>query len=372
MTPAEVVVAGHLCLDLIPDIGAHVSLEPGNLSEVGPLTFAPGGGVANVGSALTKLGVRAHLVAQVGDDALGTLLRRQLQERVPQAHLSVQTCPESTSYTVVISPPTTDRVFLHHSGCNDTFSAGAIDLEAAAGARIFYFGYPPLMAAIYRDGGRGLAELLAKLQTEGVLTVLDFAMPDPGGQSGRVDWHAFLANVLPRVDVVTPSLDELCVMLGEAQRSSHATWSTLAEALLSMGTKAVALTLGEQGLYLRTGDLSSQSTHPLLPHEVWSRRELLAPIFQVDVRGATGAGDASAAGLIAALLRGQTPEEVVTSAVAVGACSVEAADASSGVRNWDETQTRVRAGWSRGEVADEQVWRHVGGAWLGPHDVRSD
>jgi len=63
--------------------------------------------------------------------------------------------------------------------------------------------------------------------------------------------------------------------------------------------------------------------------------------------GTTGAGDATIAGFLGALLRDKTAEEALTMAVAVGACNVEAADALSGLQSWQATQERVDQGWAR-------------------------
>ena len=42
----------------------------------------------------------------------------------------------------------------------------------------------------------------------------------------------------------------------------------------------------------------------------------------------------------------------------MGACNVEAADALSGIRPWEETWRRVRSGWARHElVLDASGWR---------------
>jgi len=85
---------------------------------------------------------------------------------------------------------------------------------------------------------------------------------------------------------------------------------------------------------------------------------LWAPCFRVEVVGTTGAGDAAIAGFIAGLLRGLAPAATLTAAVAVGACNVEAADALSGIRPWDETLGRIAAGWPRRALAiDAAGWR---------------
>ena len=57
-----------------------------------------------------------------------------------------------------------------------------------------------------------------------------------------------------------------------------------------------------------------------------------------------GAGDATVAGFLHAPLLGDSPEDAVTAAVASGASSVEAADATSGVRSWKETRCRISRG----------------------------
>jgi sugar/nucleoside kinase (ribokinase family) len=94
-----------------------------------------------------------------------------------------------------------------------------------------------------------------------------------------------------------------------------------------------------------------------------------SPAFQANEKGATGAGDASIAGFLSALLRDMTPEESVIAATAVGACNVEAADGVSGIRPWQETLDRVAAGWSRRDLeVDAPGWRFDEGQklWFGP------
>jgi hypothetical protein len=69
------------------------------------------------------------------------------------------------------------------------------------------------------------------------------------------------------------------------------------------------------------------------------------------------------------LLRGLNAEQAVTMAVAVGACNIEAADALSGIRSWEETQARVAGGWPRHAMhLDAAGWRCDAptGLWLGP------
>src|SRR5258708_16870009 len=66
---AEAVVAGHICLDVIPLlVGGAVHFTPGHTVGAGPSIFATGGAVSNTGLALHKLGVPTLLIGKVGDD----------------------------------------------------------------------------------------------------------------------------------------------------------------------------------------------------------------------------------------------------------------------------------------------------------------
>ncbi len=118
-----------------------------------------------------------------------------------------------------------------------------------------------------------------------------------------------------------------------------------------MGAKIVGLKLGSRGMYLRTGRAGchrDRSGGPGLSNpDAWAGVELWAPCFKVDVAGTTGSGDATIAGFLAGLLRGLPVEEALTMAVAVGACKVEAVDALSGIRGWEEICRRRLGGWER-------------------------
>jgi len=350
-----VVVAGHICLDIIPLLHEPPDLRPGALVGVGPSALSPGGPVGNVGFALHRLGVPVRLIGKIGDDEFGRALVGVLRGRDPRLADGMTVVPgETTSYSVVINPPGIDRTFLHCPGANSTFGAADVSLDRLGGARILHFGYPPAMRRLYSDGGLELRSLLEAVRGRGLVTSLDMCEPDPHGPAGRVDWGAWLTRALPAVDVFAPSFDELCVMLGVGARGAPdlGRLRALAERALSMGPALVALKLGDQGLYIRTSREPAALGRLCGPLELddaaWRDREVLAPCFRAShVAGTTGSGDCTIAGLLAALLRREHPVAAATAATAVGACSVEAPDASSGVRPWPEVAARLAAGWPR-------------------------
>jgi sugar/nucleoside kinase (ribokinase family) len=284
-----------------------------------------------------------------------------------------------------------DRVFLHCPGANNTFQADDIPYTRLAPARLLHFGYPPLMRRMFADDGGELERVLAQVKAQGLTTSLDMAKPDPESEAGRAAWHRILKRVLPHADLFLPSLDEILYMLDRprwavweaasrkvlANAPADGSWLTdLSDRLLDMGVAVVALKLGHQGLYLRTSNDRARwaTVGPSAPSSIdaWLKRELLAPCFQVDVVGTTGSGDCTIAGFLTGWLKGLPPEEVMTGAVAVGACNVEKADAVSGVPAWAQVQERIRSNWPRRGVQLKLPgwrWDADRSIWIGPADA---
>jgi sugar/nucleoside kinase (ribokinase family) len=367
---AEAVVAGHLCLDILPDLSAHAAgkfdaaFQPGRLVNVGQATISTGGAVSNTGLALHRLGIETRLLARVGTDQFGRTIQQMVADRASALADGIVTSAEtSTSYTIVISPPGSDRRFLHHPGANDDFCADDVRDEAVRDARLFHFGYPPLMARMFADDGEQLTEMFRRVKALGLTTSLDMANPDINSPGGRADWRAILRSTLPHVDIFLPSLDEILFMLRRNMNSplSAQLLTEVSDELLAMGVKMVILKLGERGLYLRVAPASVlQNLGHASPSYLtaWANYESWLPCFQVNVVGTTGSGDATIAGFLAALLRDLPPAKALTAALAVGACNVEAADALSGIRSWEETWQRIRAGWPSHSNDEKNIQNH--------------
>lgn len=361
------VVAGHICLDVIPDLSRFQAgqffelFQPGHLIQVGAVQLTTGGAVSNTGQALHILGIPTHLIAKVGSDAFGEFVRQSIGARDPRLAEGIATDrSSSTSYSIIISPPGMDRIFLHSPGANDTFTSQDIDFNAVAQADLFHFGYPPMMQAMYQDQGAELVKAFRQAKAVGATTSLDMAFPDPSGASGQVNWTEILSRCLPLVDVFLPSIDEILWMTrrelyedmmrsgGVLTALTPALLGDLSSALLAMGAKIVGLKLGERGFYLRTSaNLQGLGRAAPTHLDQWQAQSLWEPCFKVNVAGTTGSGDATIAGFLAGLLHDLSPQAAATMAVAVGACNVEAADAVSGIRSWEETVRRIKTGWER-------------------------
>ena len=389
---SEVVVAGHTCLDVIPTFYTGNALpKPGQLSLVGPSILSTGGPVSNTGLALHHLGVETQLMGKVGNDAFGRVVLDLIKSRNSKLADGIIKAPgETTSYSIVLSLPNRDRSFLHCPGANDTFRSVDLKMDRISHTRLFHFGYPPLMAQMYTKDGLELVEIFRKVKHLGVTTSLNMVMFDSNSLAGQANWEAILHSVLPYVDIFLPSIEEILLLLGRpvdkdlwVEQSSQGDrlriifLRELADLLLSWGTKVIVLKMGQLGIYMRTAKLECLTDFgAAMPSNIaaWANRELWSPIFQIDrFGGTTGAGDSAIAGFISALLRDKSPEETLMFACATGACNVEASDALSGLKTWDETWARIAGGWARIPLNfNEPGWQIDSSTqlWLGPFDKK--
>lgn len=324
-----ILLAGHLCVDLVPRTHRFV-VEPGGLSEIGPLSLRLGGSVANTGIALTALGHDVAIAARVGDDELG-LLASRLVARSGLAGEPIVTPGQGTSYSLVVEPDGADRAFLHHSGANAAFDGDEAHVD---GADIVHVGYPSLLPALIADGGAGLLTLLERARTAGAVTSLDLAVVDA---SSGVDWYDLLGRAMPLVDIASPSVDDLRSALHEPT----ATPDQLVELLLGWGAGVAAVSDGPRGLTLGAADadrLSTSGTTLAGLAEEWSGAHLHQPALNVGRPLTTnGAGDASTAGILSAIALGGSPRDAAFGAVSAAAAAIRggspARRASSSVRS---------------------------------------
>lgn len=362
--PFEIIVCGHLCLDLLPgmeSIRPENLITTGKLFESGALKMSTGGAVSNTGLALHRLGIHVGLIGLVGDDLLGRVTIAFLRDREARLgdHIQIESNMPS-SYTVVLAPLNRDRTFLHCTGPNDSFGFDKVDFEVVAQSEIFHLGYPTLLPRLFEDDGAQLLAIFQKVKTElGLITSLDLTLPDWNNPSGQANWRSILQKTLPYVDIFIPSIEEIMFML---RHEDYEAWGNhilsnltvdyleiLADELLVMGSAIVGFKLGERGFYVQTTpELSRLNFLSNIKQEPpkWQNQRIWHPAFEVEVVGTTGAGDSAYAGYLAALYRGYDFKDCVRWACAVGACNVEASDATSGILSWQETETRLQSAWA--------------------------
>ena len=355
----DVIACGHICLDIIPHwtAGGIEMLVPGHIFEMSGIDVSTGGSVANTGLTLHKFGIKTSLLGKIGNDPFGKIILEILQKQDKELGKNmIISDHDESSYTIVLNPPNTDRIFLHYPGSNHTFNASEISYSRIKGARLFHFEYPPAMKSFYQNDGKELVKMFTRIRDMGMVTSLDMAMPDPESESGKINWRNLMKNVLPYVDIFLPSIDELLYMwnrreyelMKSGKRKITLDWlSSLSEELVDIGLPIVIIKLGEKGLFLKTGLPKGKNISSLIKKEQWTRRQLFSPVYKVDVAGTTGAGDTAIAGFLSQIVQGKTPEEAVNISTATGAHCVEARDATSGIKSINKIEERIQKGWKK-------------------------
>ncbi|MEO6707712.1 MAG: carbohydrate kinase family protein [Ginsengibacter sp.] len=368
MKKYDAVIAGYICVDLIPEFKKNrlftsISdvLQPGKLIEIGNLNFILGGIVANTGMAMKKFSKKIYLNGVIGDDFIGKIVRERLDEvELSEGIKTIKNC--GTAFSFVIAPPGIDRIFLESLGCSNIFDRSYINYDVIAQSRLFHFGYPPLFEHFYRNKGDQLIKMFSKIQGMDVVTSLDFSLPDAESESAKVNWPEILQEVLPFIDIFVPSLEEaLLIMMPYEYAQIHSfsqdtdmidkisldTIRKLGRKIIDFGAKVVLLKSGHQGAYLFTSDISSiNEKHVLNLKETWNHRELWCNAYPVNnnkIKNSSGAGDTSVAAFLSAILDGEGPDASLKYAAIAGRNNLYCYDIYNELNNWSDMTKEMRS-----------------------------
>jgi sugar/nucleoside kinase (ribokinase family) len=231
---------------------------------------------------------------------------------------------------------------------------------------------------MHEQEGAELEELLRRAGERGVTVSLDLSLPDPASEAGKAPWRKILHRILPYVDIFLPSLEEIAFMMdGELYHrllkgeTSGAAWSTerpytfadlsrLGGLLLDGGVAVAGIKCGVDGFYLATGSSKriAAAGRGAPDPEVWSDRELFGESYELDrIASATGAGDASIAGFLAACLAGETPEIALSFACAAGGATTTVYDTESGITGYRELKEAfVTGGRKKTTFSPREPW----------------
>ncbi|MDQ7806198.1 carbohydrate kinase family protein [Amycolatopsis sp. A133] len=281
---ARIVVVGDAALDVI---ARHDKPLPHGGDARAKIRFTGGGSGANTALWLRHLGAETTLLARIGDDPGGRLIRAELEAAGVRCAFAVD--PEApTCCVVVMVDGSGQRSMLADRGANQRFAPGDVTPEALAGASHLHLsGYvlldPPSRAA-------GLAALAAAREA-GLTTSVD-----PQAAAHITDPAAFLADVRG-VDLLMPNTEELVALTGSADPASAK------ELLGAVG--AVVVTAGLEGAsWVDANGVTS------------------VPAVEAECIDSTGAGDAFDAGVLTGWLAGESTVDILRHGTRLGALAV--------------------------------------------------
>ena len=247
-----------------------LSGEPAPGSDRPAVIRSRGGGAgANVAAHLARIGVPVTLVGCVGDDAPGAGLTAELA--AAGVDLALRTVADAATGTIVsLVEPGGQRSMLADRGANLALRPDDVPAPVPGG-HLHLSGY-----TLLDDGPRaaGLVALTAAVAA-GCTVSLDPASTGPLTRYGVDRWLADTAGAT----LLLPNADEARLLTGCADVADAAR-------TLAGRHRVVAVSLGADGALWASGDV--------LVHR---------PAHPAEVVDTTGAGDAFAAGLLAAWLR---------------------------------------------------------------------
>jgi sugar/nucleoside kinase (ribokinase family) len=300
----SVLVAGHLCIDITPELTDVPELVPGQLYEIGSAQLTLGGCVANTSLALAAAGVPTRVCSRLGNDPLGEIARRLLAEHGMDLE-NVTTTTAATSYSIVLQLPDHDRTFWHHPGANTVFTGREVNLD---GVDILHLGYPPLLPALLADDAAPLLNLLKEARSRQITTSLDLAVVDPRSRAAGVDWRRIFARIMPYIDIATPSIDDLTSALAITRSPDDDLIEECAGGLINDGCAVAVVSAGARGAYAVSADtdrLAAAGAALSSVRSTWSSTAEWVPAAEPRlVVSTTGAGDAASAGLLYGLAHG--------------------------------------------------------------------
>jgi len=311
-----VLAAGNFIVDYVKIIDGYPAQDM--LASIVSESRSNGGGPYNVLKNLTAMKVPFPLAAcgLVGDDTNGQWIKRDCQNHridVAQLHLSKE---HPTSYTDAMTVESTGRrTFFHCRGANAHFDLKHCSFGKTQ-ARIFHLGYLLLLDRMDNfEGGQTIAaKLLFNARSAGLETSVDMC------SATNLQFREIALSALPLTDHLVINEIEAGLTLGEIIDAKNAGWLLRsAEQLLSLGVKKTVTIHTEHGAVCATAE----------------GLRLKQPSLKLPAgysKGATGAGDAFAAGMLYGLHESLEIQERLKLAVCCAAACLADPTPSKGLR----------------------------------------
>jgi sugar/nucleoside kinase (ribokinase family) len=254
----------------------------------------------------------------VGDDANGCWIYEDCVAHGIDANQLHRTQERSTSYTDAMTVQSTGRrTFFHQRGANALFNESHCDVSQTS-ARILHLGYLMLldyMDSFAADGRTHAAHLLAAASEAGLQTSVDMVSTE------HPQFREIALSAMPHTDHLIINEIEASRVLNRTLSSSDGS------ALLKASRDLLALGV-RQTVTIHTEHGAAACTHEKDEH---FQPSLLLPTGYS--QGATGAGDAFAAGLLYALHEGWSLADCLRLAVCTAAASLSHPTPSGGMKS---------------------------------------
>lgn len=280
----NLVVVGSINLDLVVDT-PHLP-HPGETISGTDFAEFEGGKGANQAVGIARLGFPVRFLGYVGEDFYGIRLREALQRAGVDTD-RLETCASRSGLALITHDTQGENSIVVVPGANGMVSADYLRRHRSA----------------IEDAAMILAQLEIPLETVVTLSEMAVAagvpfMLDPAPA------RSLPASLLKTVTWRTPNETEAAILAGSTTKDAPP--EEIAQILLGMGPRNVALKLGQRGVYLAGEDTAAT----------------LVPSRSVNVVDTTAAGDTFNAAFAVRLAHGDRPADAAAYATAAAALSV--------------------------------------------------
>jgi len=294
----DVVVFGNVTLDVIcltvNDVPRYESLLFENVAVM------PGGCGSNVAIGLGALGISTGLICCIGDDAPGRILKDYWQRFGVELDYVRTVVDRTTAVSIGLVDSEAQPRFIHTPGANALLTAENLNIPMLIkkGVKILHIGGFFVLPGLCDNR---FPILLGEARKQGIITTLDVV------RSVRMADPTLLWPCMPNLDIF------LCNRIESARLTGKNEYEEAAKLLREKGAKTVIVKLGAEGCWVDSNEFVG-----------------VIPTSGVEVVDTTGAGDAFAAGLIAALVKGKNLKEACHEGNQAGAQMVTSIGAIGG------------------------------------------
>lgn len=278
----KILAIGELLIDGITDSPVQ------DLSQATALKLYPGGSPGNFSRFLHRLGIPVRLIATVGEDGFGRILLQRLQEEGIDTTGIHQSNTHHTSFIAVARTSQTPDFIAYRDA---DMHIGKIDESSVRTSSLVH----TTAFALSRDPAQAtILQALEIASQQGIPVSVDwnYAAPIWGTDNESVQVFARLQLLRPLFKF---SLDDVERFTGRKTIGEACEW------LDSIESTCICLTCGSQGVYYRSTDTAWQ----------------FQPAEKIDVKNATGAGDAFWAGFISMYAKHVLLEDAVANGIRV-------------------------------------------------------
>lgn len=312
----DVTCIGSACIDVIisvqdvmrfelfekEKIKKYTAVEYSSKANIDQLSFTPGGSAANVSVDLSALNLKTAYIGRLGDDSLGKECLNDLEKHNVNVEGVYFDKNNPTALSVILLTPWgKDRSILTYKGANDLITPEDVNENMIKNSNSLAW-----TSLTSESGIETIQHCINLIKGENKPI---FAGPSMSILSKKLD---SAIELVKQSNVLSLNKEEIQILTGESN------FYKALEKVVMWGPELVACTDGKDGSVITDGDTIIQ-----------------APVYEVETKDTTGAGDAYLAGIIYSKLNNFSLTDTIkfASAVAAFECMV------SGVRVGIPTDT---------------------------------